>query len=570
MTQFTRKNTASHNAARQQVSSAAKTSVMNFMNGTSYKMDALLTLRMVAASSIFGEPSYYRKAKVSNTSHSVASVFDKYSIFDNKTASTTDIFIESVNNALFEDFSGTLDLAVEIRTTYNMRLNPALILVLASIHPARVAFNEANPGVFRNALRNTVLRPDDLTNQFDLFIHLNGSKNGLPNVLKREWASLLGGFNAYQISKYKSKLLIDLVRVAHAKGELITELVKTGTVKTTDEEKTWETLRSGGMKWYEIVQTTYVPHMALLRNLRNIFEEKSFSMKEQDELLTRLKAGVEKGKQFPFRYYTAYQIIKDNTNLDTNTRCKVLNALEECMDLAIENFPKLTGTTISLCDNSGSAWGGVTSEYGTTVVADIANLSGIVTALQSDKGEVGVFGDKLHVQKVNTRTGILAQLDKLNVTGKQQGQSTENGIWLFWENAIKNRVHYDNVFIYSDMQAGRGGLYGISTNQYAQYAHNGRYIDVLALVVEYRRVVNAKVNIFSVQVIGYDNNILPDYLYRGAVLTGWTGKEVQFAKELITTWDLAEMPNHSRSRVAQAPVPQAVKKDFLKKAPLKN
>lgn len=532
-------------------------------------MDALLTLRMVAASSIFGEPSYYRKANVSNTRVS-ATPFDKYSIFDNKAASTTDLFVESVNNALSEDFGATLDLAVEIRTTYNMRLNPALILVLASIHENRVAFNEANPGVFRNALRKTVLRPDDLTNQFDLYVHLNGSKNGLPNVLKREWAALLGGFNAYQISKYKSKLLIDLVRVAHAKGELITELVKTGTVKTTDEEKTWETLRSGGMKWNEIVQTTYVPHMALLRNLRNIFEEKSFTNQQQDETLTRLKAGVEKGKQFPFRYYTAYQIIKNCTTIDTNARRKVLNALEECMDLAVENFPKLTGKTISLCDNSGSAWGGVTSEYGTTVVAEIANLSGIVTALQSDNGEVGVFGDKLSINKVSNRKGILAQHDKLNALGKQQGQSTENGIWLFWENAIKNRTHYDNVFIYSDMQAGRGGLYGINYQQYAKYAYNGRHIDVLALVAEYRRVVNAKVNVFSVQVAGYDNNILPDYIYRGAVLTGWTGKEVQFAKELITTWDLAETPNRDRNRVAQAPLPQPVKKDFLKKAPSKN
>ena len=34
--------------------------VTNFMGGDSYKLTPLTSLRMIAASSIFGEPSYYR------------------------------------------------------------------------------------------------------------------------------------------------------------------------------------------------------------------------------------------------------------------------------------------------------------------------------------------------------------------------------------------------------------------------------------------------------------------------------------------------------------------------------
>ena len=34
--------------------------VVNFMGGTSYTLTPLNTLKMVAASSIFGEPQYYR------------------------------------------------------------------------------------------------------------------------------------------------------------------------------------------------------------------------------------------------------------------------------------------------------------------------------------------------------------------------------------------------------------------------------------------------------------------------------------------------------------------------------
>ena len=34
--------------------------VKNFMDGESYRLNPIDTLRMIAASSIFGEPSYYR------------------------------------------------------------------------------------------------------------------------------------------------------------------------------------------------------------------------------------------------------------------------------------------------------------------------------------------------------------------------------------------------------------------------------------------------------------------------------------------------------------------------------
>jgi hypothetical protein len=54
------------------------------------------------------------------------------------------------------------------------------------------------------------------------------------------------------------------------------------------------------------------------------------------------------------------------------------------------------------------------------------------------------------------------------------------------------------------------------------------------------------VNVFSVQVAGYDNSALPENLYRGAVLTGWTGKESQYAQAIIETWDQIENINISK------------------------
>ena len=63
------------------------------------------------------------------------------------------------------------------------------------------------------------------------------------------------------------------------------------------------------------------------------------------------------------------------------------------------------------------------------------------------------------------------------------------------------------------------------------------YVNVLELVNHYRHNVNSKLNVFSVQTAGYNNSVLPNYMYRGSLLYGWTGKETVFAKTLIEQWN---------------------------------
>ena len=59
----------------------------------------------------------------------------------------------------------------------------------------------------------------------------------------------------------------------------------------------------------------------------------------------------------------------------------------------------------------------------------------------------------------------------------------------------------------------------------------------MKLLKKYRKEVNPKVNFFTIQTAGYNNAIIPEYIYRGAVLSGWTGKEVVFMNEIIKQWD---------------------------------
>ena len=276
--------------------------------------------------------------------------------------------------------------------------------------------------------------------------------------------------------------------------------------------------------------------MALIRNLRNIFSEID-NVAIADAVIAELKRGVLHGKQFPFRYYSAYKAIRDS---NVHHKDILLDALEDCVDISIANMPQLSGKTICLTDNSGSAWGTIPTEYGSVTIAEIDNLSSILTAKCSDEGYVGVFGDRLKIIPISKNDKVLRKLAEINKIGKEIGMCTEGGIWTFFQKATNECDKFDNIFIYSDMQAGHGELYGTSDQQQEYRNANcscGRYINVFQCLLNYRRRVNKNVNMFSVQTAGYNNSVLPEYAYRTSMMSGWTGKEALFAKMLIDIWD---------------------------------
>ena len=100
--------------------------VTNFMGGDSYKVNPLDTLKLISASSIFGEASYYRK-DVKDGKFSWQKEFTDpamYAIFSASAGkSTTEVFTEAIDKALDYDFDGTLDFAVDSAGTDSFALS---------------------------------------------------------------------------------------------------------------------------------------------------------------------------------------------------------------------------------------------------------------------------------------------------------------------------------------------------------------------------------------------------------------------------------------------------------------
>ena len=520
--------------------------VRNFMGGDSYVLNPIDTLKMIAASSIFGEPSYYRKDVKDGHTEYESRYADSYTraiLGDSAGLSTTEVFTRAIDKALDYDFGETIALAMILRKEYNMRLNPQVIMVRAATHKNRAAWCSANPGKFAAAEQFVMSRADEPMTQLAYYMYTNkGKKNKIPTILKKSIANKLSSLDKYQVNKYKNAEIgmINAVRISHAHSEVLDELMKNGNVTVASDKETWEQKKSAGESWVQILQETKLGHMALLRNLRNIFTEIN-NAEVCKAAMEELIAGVPNGKQFPYRYYNAYlQIEKSSVNHKT----MILDALEECIDVAIANMPHLKGKTICLSDNSGSAWGAAPSEFSSITIAEIDNLSSVITAMASDEGEVGKFGDRLIVYPITKRNGALKQAKEITRSKDNDvGGATEGGIWEFFKDAIENKKVYDNIFIYSDQQAGTGGLYGTRAQcsiYSREYGCRGSYINVFKLIQDYRKKVNPKVNVFSCQTAGYDNCLVPQMAYRTAMMTGWTGKEAEFVSRYAKVWDEVE------------------------------
>ena len=178
--------------------------VVNFMGSTSYALSPIETLKIIACSSIFGEPSYYRNTSINMRDYEILKIHSynmrDYEILKINEDETTDkVFINAVNKALDADFGAVLEFAVELRNEYGMRLNPAVIFVLAVEHKNRVGFNEKNPGVLSEIGKKIINIPSDVTNMFEFYIHSNGSKNNMPSILKRVMAKNLSRFSRLMV-----------------------------------------------------------------------------------------------------------------------------------------------------------------------------------------------------------------------------------------------------------------------------------------------------------------------------------------------------------------------------------
>jgi len=551
---------------------------LNFMGGPSYDItNPLLRLRIAASSCFFGEPMYYhrdpkdkRKRKVTESPRSrslsdmqvrhLSETLNGIMPSDWRTKTPAALLESAIDAALECDPEATLREAARLRKEENIRTTPQVILVRAANHPAvkgpKPSKGETqgnDVGLIRRFARAIVTRADEPA--VCVAYHQQAFKGKpLPNALKRALRDAFGRFKPYQLAKYRmeghavtTRDVAHLVHPVGAEGSPIHAL-RAGELRVRAKSnggggETWESIlsREGKSRDSWLKALDVMGHMALLRNLRNLHQNGV----EPALYIDKLRDGAATGKQLPFRYWSAYKALQPEHGVSP----LVYDAIEDCLDKSVDNLPHFSGKVMSLVDNSGSAQNATTSSLGTVRICEIGNLMGVLTGMASDEGFIGVFGDELRVQPVRRRASVFHQLTHANDAGAMDHGATENGIWLFWRDAIKRREHYDHVFVYSDMQAGHGGLYGIASSMRGCPIWGGdgihgysshRYIDVPKLIAEYRTKVNPNVMVYLVQIAGYQDTLLPEWYDKTYILGGWSESILRFAAEMTAIQNMRQ------------------------------
>lgn len=189
-----------------------------------------------------------------------------------------------------------------------------------------------------------------------------------------------------------------------------------------------EALKRAGMTWEDALSlvgskvdkaqlwSALIPtmgYMALLRNLRN-FDQAGVPDEVAERVAARLSdpEQVAKSKQFPFRFYAAYNAVGS---------LRWGHALEKALKASLANVPELDGRTLVLVDQSPSMWPGygMKQQHRDIINADLARLFGSAIALRAaDANLVGYGGDSREVpfRKGDAVLTVMGRFQQINAT----------------------------------------------------------------------------------------------------------------------------------------------------------
>ena len=444
----------------------------NLAGGHAYKMEDKVKLVTQVLTSFFGEKKYY--------------------------GDNTNELIATARKVMETDAEFVAKLAVYAREVFYLRsVSQALATELAN--------NEKGKPFAKSAIERVSQRADDMTEILAYQLGVFGKP--IPNSLKKGLANSFKKFDEYQLAKYnrtgKATTLKDILLLARPKpaNDEQASLWKRVLENNLEVPVTWETQLSarGNTKevWEELIAGNHVGYMALLRNLRNIFNS---GASNTDQVLAKLRdpEQVRRSKQLPFRFLSAYKVAERELNSS-----KVLDTLSDALDVSIENMPRLEGKTFFTHDTSGSMDSPL-SKNSSVTYNDVGALMMAMAHQMCDDSITSVFGTEFAVVNASTRSSVLENMRKFQNTNVGWSTNLHKAIeWL-----VNSKTVVDRIVVFSDMQAYN---YDRATQ---------------SLVDRYRREVNPNVWVHSFDLAGYGTQQFQGN--RVNLVAGWSEKSLEF------------------------------------------
>lgn len=186
-------------------------------------------------------------------------------------------------------------------------------------------------------------------------------------------------------------------------------------------------------------------YMALLRNLRN-FDDAGISHDARTRVMEKLgdPAEVLSSRQFPFRFFSAYDATKSVTWGVT---------LETALDLSVSNIPRLSGRTLVLVDVS-SSMAAALSRKSTVPRSVVGALFGVATWKRCGEGDLVAFGSDSEAFPLRPGTSVLRAVESFRdrySVGRYDNNVVGHGTEAY-KALARHYDGHDRVVIFTDCQ----------------------------------------------------------------------------------------------------------------------
>lgn len=496
-----------HNRSR--LASNAKGATVNLAGGVAFDIDSpALKLVTMTGGSFFAEPRYYDANKIGKHDPCIEQrvkiqddVLEGVAECSELDFVAREILVTAIDIIESDTPEDLLVIANWLRNEMNIRLTPQVLLVIASRFSGTQCFVRKYANVI-------VRRPDEVKTCLLLHRFFFGSKT-VKNCLAKGLSDALSKFSERSLLKYngdtfpkwkdvlcwlprrKGRPLSSQLAMYFISGQIVdpeatpvifarselakqTEFDDKAKQLALDSFVNWEVLLSQfgtNMKskeevWEFLLGNKLIGYMALLRNVRNLLKvglSKEAIKNVAKELSDR--ENVLRSKQLPFRFLSAWKVVKELRDVDHVKMGIILEAIEEASTIAAENIPELPGITAVFADNSGSMDISV-SENSTVTCADAANVLCGIVANRSEEAYVAAFATAVAPVVTTKNNTVLSIADKIS-KANTQGWSTNAHLCVRW--LEKNNIVPDRVIIISDMQCWDDSFSGNLADEWQSY-----------------------------------------------------------------------------------------------------
>ena len=358
-------------------------------------------------------------------------------------------------------------LALYVREKMYMRTVPMVLTV-------ELAKTQSGNDVVGKLTGRVIQRADEIAEMLAYYAVANERKdikklNKLSKQLQKGLAAAFNKFDEYQFAKYNRDTEIklkDALFLVHPKAKdeaqqaLFNKIVK----DELQAPYTWDVeLSKLGQqhfdsaeikrdaitaKWEELIFSNKLGYMATLRNLRNILEA-GVSKEALNKVCAYISNAdaVEKSKQLPFRFLSAYRELKA---LNNGRVGKVLDALEDAVLISAKNIAGYDeDTKVVIATDVSASMQKQISAKSKIQLYDIGLILAMLLQNRCENVITGMFGDTWKAISV-PKKNILANVQEFYSREGEVGYST-NG-YLVIKDLLKRKVMVDKVMMFTDCQ----------------------------------------------------------------------------------------------------------------------